>query len=88
MYYYIYYNYYIIIGVIYMANTEANKSSRTKSKIKYNARNYERLYIQVKTGEKDKIKAFAENNGESINGFINRVIKEAMERDNNQTTTQ
>ena len=87
MYYYIYYNYYIIIGVIYMANTEANKSSRT-SKIKYNARNYERLYIQVKTGEKDKIKAFAENNGESINGFINRVIKEAMERDNNQTTTQ
>lgn len=30
-----------------MANTEANRSSRTKSKIKYNARNYERLYIQV-----------------------------------------
>jgi len=32
-------------------------------------------------GRKDAIRAHAEKNGESLNGFINRAIDEAMERD-------
>ena len=33
-------------------------------------------------GQKDIIKAHAEANGESVNGFINRAIDETMSRDN------
>lgn len=71
-----------------MANTATNRKSRTLSKNKYNDKAYDRLNIQVKKGEREKIKAFAEKNGESLNGFINRLVYEAMEQNNNQTTTQ
>lgn len=30
---------------------------------------------------RDEIKAHAERKGESVNGFINRIIDEAMERE-------
>ena len=33
-------------------------------------------------GEKEKIKAYADQRGESLNGFINRAINEAMTNDN------
>lgn len=41
--------------------------------------------IQIRTTEerRDQIKAHAEDQGESVNGFINRAIDEQMERDNN-----
>ena len=39
----------------------------------------------VPKGNKDKIKAHAEQNGESVNGFINRAIDETMERDKKGT---
>lgn len=45
---------------------------------KYNANNYEQIQIRVQKGEKDKIKAYAESKGESVNGFIYRAIQEAM----------
>ncbi len=43
--------------------------------------NYDEIKIRVYKGEKDKIKAHAEKQGESLNGFINRAIDETMERD-------
>lgn len=45
----------------------------------------EQIQIRVETGGKDKIKAHAESMGESVNGFINRAIEEAMIRDNEKT---
>ena len=36
-------------------------------------------------GNKDIIKAHDESNGESVNGFTNRAIDEAMERDKADT---
>lgn len=44
----------------------------------YIARTYDRINLTVQKGDKDKIKAYAESKGESMNGFINRAIKEAM----------
>lgn len=40
--------------------------------------------IQIRTtiDRRDIIKAHALDRGESVNGFINRAIQEAMERDN------
>ena len=49
---------------------------------KYMANNYDRINLTVPKGQKDTIKAHAEARGESVNGFVNRAISEAMERDN------
>lgn len=42
---------------------------------------FEQIQVRVEAGQKEDIKAFAENNGESVNAFILRAIREAMERD-------
>lgn len=52
-----------------------------KSKNTWIAKAYDRINLTVVKGQKDTIQAHAENQGESVNGFINRAIDEAMERD-------
>lgn len=52
------------------------------SKAKYNAKTYDRINLVVKKGKKDELKSHAESRGESLNGFINRAIKETVDRDN------
>ena len=52
----------------------------TASKNKWNANNYDQLRVIVKKGEKDIIKAYAESKGMSLNGYINKLIKEDMEQ--------
>jgi uncharacterized protein (DUF1778 family) len=52
------------------------------AKNKYAAKAYDRIALQVYKGEKDKLRAHAEERGESLNGFINRAIRETLERDN------
>lgn len=60
--------------------SEKGKAS-TRAKNKYNADNYDSLRIVVPKGKKDIIKAHATQQGESLNGFVNRAIDETMERD-------
>ena len=47
-------------------------------KDRYNAKTYDDIRLRVPKGEKERIQAFAEANGETVNGFINRLISEAM----------
>ena len=54
----------------------------TKAKNKYNAKTYDRIALQVKKGEREQLRQHAEQRGESLNGFINRAIRETVERDN------
>lgn len=54
----------------------------TVAKNKYNAKTYDRIALQVKKGEREQLKSHAEKRGESLNGFINRAIRETVERDN------
>lgn len=63
---------------------EKSKVSKAQQKAvnKYVKANYDRLNVTIPKGKKDYIKAHAEARGESVNGFINRAIDEAMERDN------
>lgn len=56
-------------------------TARTKANNKWNAKAYDRINLTVQKGQKDAIKAHAENHGESVNGFINRAIAEATEKD-------
>ena len=45
------------------------------------AEKLDRINLTVPKGRKDIIKAHAESQGESVNGFINRAIDNQMERD-------
>lgn len=62
-----------------MAENVGKASTRAKNK--YNTANYDNLRIIVPKGKKDIIKEFAASKGESINGFVNRAIDEAMKGD-------
>jgi len=60
-----------------MPVSEAQK----KASIKY-LEKLDEVRIRMEKGKKAVIQAHAEARGESVNGFINRAISEAMERDN------
>ena len=53
-------------------------------KNRYAAKAYDRINLIVKKGQKQIIQQHAEKAGESVNGFINRAIEEAMQRDEQQ----
>lgn len=48
---------------------------------KYIAKAYDRINLTVAKGKKEFLKAHAAARGESVNGFINRAIQEAMDRE-------
>lgn len=49
---------------------------------KYNAANYDRVELRLPKGQKEELKAHAEMMGdESLNAFVNRAIRETLERD-------
>ena len=52
-----------------------------KATNKWMAKAYDRVNLTMPKGKKEIIQAHAEARGESVNGFINRAISEAMERD-------
>ena len=54
--------------------------AQTKASNKYNAKAYDRIALQVKKGERDIIKQFAESRGKSLNGYINELILADMEQ--------
>lgn len=51
------------------------------SKNKWMAKAYDRVNLTMPKGQKAEIQVHAQARGESVNGFINRAISEAMERD-------
>lgn len=57
-----------------MAQSKAHSIASNK----YNAKAYDRLAIQVFKGQREQIKAYAESHGESLNGYINRLIAQDM----------
>lgn len=60
-----------------MAYDEVSKRATNK----YRKKN-DLIQIRTPLGERDKIAEHAANHGESMNAFINRAIKETMDRDN------
>ena len=57
-------------------NDKVNKTTQ-----RYVKEHYDSFIIRMPKGKKDKVKAFAESKGESLNGFVNRVIDKEMESD-------
>lgn len=48
---------------------------------RYQDKVYERLYIRIPKGYKQTIQQHAANTGESVNGLINRAIRDTIARD-------
>ena len=55
--------------------------AQQKAQNKWISKTYDRINLTVPKGKKDIIQAHAEAHSESVNGFINRAIDEAIERD-------
>lgn len=53
---------------------EDGRNARTVANNKYNVSAYDRLAVNVKKGQRDVIKEYAENNGETVNTLINRLL--------------
>ncbi len=55
---------------------------KTSSKVKdrYNAKVYDEIKVRVSKGQKEYIQTVAKQNGESVNGFIVRLIEAELER--------
>lgn len=48
---------------------------------RYQDKAYDKVLLRLSKGKKELIQAHAEALGTSVNGFINRAIDEAMDRD-------
>ena len=61
------------------------KEKSTFNKVAYNNQfnsgAYDRINLTVPKGQKETIREHADSMGESVNGFIQRAIKETMEND-------
>lgn len=55
-------------------------TSATKAKNKYNVKSYDRIALNVKKGQREAIKAYAEAQGLSINSYINKLIEADMKQ--------
>ena len=59
---------------------KSSGKNATAAQNAYIAKAYDRINLLVSKGEKDKIKERADALGESVNGYINRLIQEDMNR--------
>ncbi len=70
-----------------MPLSEARKRANKKWNDENMKTKYDRIQIVVPKGKKPILQEHAINEGESLNGFVNRAIDETIERDNAQTIT-
>lgn len=58
----------------------ATSEAQVKATLKYKAKAYKRIPLDVKIEEYEALKEYTDSTGESINGFIRRIIKENIEK--------
>lgn len=51
---------------------------------KYEQEKVDRVIFRVPKGVKEQIQEHADKRGESISAFLNRAVRETIERDNNE----
>lgn len=59
---------------------EKEKFNPTAYKNKFISKQYDRINLTVPKGDKEKIKAYAESMGKSVNGYINDLIQDDMSK--------
>lgn len=58
-----------------------DKAKAVEYNNKFISKAYDRVNLTMPKGQKEVVQAHAEAQGESVNAFINRAIRETMERD-------
>ena len=58
----------------------ATSEAQVRATLKYKAKAYKRIPLDMKIEEYEALKKYTDNTGESINGFIRRIIKENIEK--------
>ena len=56
-------------------------AGKAEYKNKWQSENCDRIALVVPKGQKEKIRVHAQEQGETINGFIKRAIQETMDSD-------
>ena len=59
----------------------ANTAKQQEAANQYLKENVEEIKVYVPKGQREIIKEFARQHGESTNSFINRIIREAMKKE-------
>lgn len=57
---------------------EDGRNARTVANNKYNVKAYDRIAVNVKKGQRDIIKEYAESLGETTNTLINRLLADEI----------
>lgn len=57
------------------------EEKRKRNQYEFDKKKYDHIHLQVPKGFKLDIQNHASSKGESVNAFINRAIKEAIERE-------
>ena len=55
-----------------------NSAARIQANNRYNAKAYDRINIAIPKGKKQAIEAHAKAKGETVNGFVNNLIRADM----------
>ena len=64
-----------------MSQSRKYTDAKKEGNRRWDAANLDRVSVAMPKGKKEIIKNHAEARGESVNGFINRAIDEAIDRD-------
>ena len=59
----------------------ASSEAATRAVKKYDQEKIDRIAMRVPKGKREVIQAHAQEQGESINAFLNRAVDETIERD-------
>lgn len=62
----------------------AISEAKHRANEKWNAKNYDSLLLRLPKGQKEAIQSAAKRRGESVNGFIWKLIQAELERDAGQ----
>lgn len=64
-----------------MATAEKKVSAAQRKATEKYLEKFDEMRVRVPAGDKAKVKAHAEAQGESLNGFINRAISQTIQQD-------
>ena len=71
---------YDIISLKGRENMAKNSPARIAANARYNAKAYDDMKIHVKKGERDRLKAYADSQGMSLNNFVCSCLSYCIEQ--------
>ena len=67
-----------MIAVYKKRGGDSMGTSATRAKARYDLKTYDKVYIRVKKGQKERLKEYAESVGMSVNSFVLSAVEEKI----------